>query len=75
MEQTVQISDLQIGDIILVKAGEKIPVDGKVVAGSGSVNQASITGESVPVPQSRHLCALVISCGRCAPAPEFPCGG
>lgn len=49
MEKTVQISDLQIGDIILVKAGEKIPVDGKVVAGSGSVNQAPITGESMPV--------------------------
>lgn len=49
LEQTIQISDLQIGDIILVKAGEKIPVDCKVVAGSGSVNQASITGESVPV--------------------------
>ncbi len=47
-EETVQISDLKIGDIILVKAGEKIPVDGKVVAGSGSVNQAPITGESVP---------------------------
>lgn len=47
-EETVQIGDLKIGDIILVKAGEKIPVDGKVTAGSGSVNQAPITGESVP---------------------------
>jgi Cd2+/Zn2+-exporting ATPase len=47
-EETVQISDLKIGDIILVKAGEKIPVDGKVTGGSGSVNQAPITGESIP---------------------------
>jgi heavy metal translocating P-type ATPase len=47
-EETVQISDLKIGDIVLVKAGEKISVDGKVVGGSGSVNQAPITGESVP---------------------------
>ena len=47
-EETVQIDDLKIGDIILVKAGEKIPVDGKVTGGSGSVNQAPITGESVP---------------------------
>ena len=47
-EVTVQIDDLKIGDIILVKAGEKIPVDGKVTGGSGSVNQAPITGESVP---------------------------
>lgn len=47
-ELTVQIADLKIGDIIMVKTGEKIPVDGKVVAGDGSVNQAPITGESVP---------------------------
>jgi Cd2+/Zn2+-exporting ATPase len=47
-EETVQINDLQIGDIILVKAGEKIPVDGKVTGGAGSVNQAPINGESVP---------------------------
>ena len=47
-EETIAIPDLKIGDIIIVKAGEKIPVDGKVVAGSGSVNQAPITGESVP---------------------------
>ncbi|MFV7235633.1 heavy metal translocating P-type ATPase [Flavobacterium sp. ZB4R12] len=46
-ELIVQISDLKIGDIVLVKAGEKIPVDGKVIGGSGSVNQAPITGESV----------------------------
>ena len=47
-ELTVQIADLKIGDIVMVKTGEKIPVDGKVVAGDGSVNQAPITGESVP---------------------------
>ena len=47
-EETVQIDELKIGDIVLVKAGEKIPVDGKVTSGSGSVNQAPITGESVP---------------------------
>ncbi len=47
-EVTVQIDDLKIGDVILVRAGEKIPVDGKVISGSGSVNQAPITGESFP---------------------------
>src|SRR6266496_3617415 len=47
-EETVGIDDLKIGDIILVKAGEKIPVDGKVTGGNGSVNEAPITGESVP---------------------------
>jgi heavy metal translocating P-type ATPase len=45
-EETIQICDLKIGDIVLVKAGDKIPVDGTVMAGSGSVNQAPITGES-----------------------------
>lgn len=47
-ELIIEITDLKIGDIVLVKAGEKIPVDGKVRAGNGSVNQAPITGESVP---------------------------
>jgi Cd2+/Zn2+-exporting ATPase len=47
-EETIQIDDLKVGDIILVKAGEKIPVDGKVTGGMGSVNQAPITGESTP---------------------------
>ncbi|PZX57005.1 Cd2+/Zn2+-exporting ATPase [Algoriphagus ratkowskyi] len=47
-EQTVNIKDLKVGDIVLVRAGEKIPVDGIVIEGSGSVNQAPITGESVP---------------------------
>lgn len=52
-EQSVQIATLKVGDIIVVKAGEKIPVDGKVVAGSGSANQAPITGESVPVEKTK----------------------
>lgn len=48
-EETVSISSLTMGDVVVIKAGEKIPVDGKVISGSGSVNQAPITGESVPV--------------------------
>jgi Cd2+/Zn2+-exporting ATPase len=47
-EETVKIEDLNVGDIVLVKAGDKIPIDGKVVTGSGSVNEAPITGESLP---------------------------
>ena len=47
-EKTVQITDLKVGDIVLVMAGEKIPVDGKVIEGTAAVNQAPITGESVP---------------------------
>src|SRR6266516_7305488 len=52
-EETVAIKDLKIGDIVLVKTGEKIPVDGKVSGGDGSVNEAPITGESVPKAKSR----------------------
>jgi heavy metal translocating P-type ATPase len=47
-EVTIAITDLKVGDIVLVKAGEKIPVDGKVIGGTASVNQAPITGESAP---------------------------
>jgi heavy metal translocating P-type ATPase len=46
-ERTVPIADLKIGDVVLARAGEKIPVDGTVVGGNGSVNEAPITGESV----------------------------
>ncbi|MHB1082923.1 MAG: heavy metal translocating P-type ATPase [Prosthecobacter sp.] len=47
-ERSVPITELKIGDIVLVRAGEKIPVDGTVVGGQGAVNEASITGESLP---------------------------
>ncbi len=46
---SVSINKLEIGDLILVKPGELIPADGKIYRGSSSVNQSSITGESVPV--------------------------
>ncbi len=47
-ERTVPINELKIGDVVLVRAGEKIPVDGTVVSGQGAVNEAPITGESLP---------------------------
>jgi len=47
-ERQVRIEDLKIGNVVLVRAGEKIPVDGTVIAGAASVNEAPITGESVP---------------------------
>ena len=48
-EQTVPINDLKIGDQVLVKPGELVPTDGLVTEGFSTLNQASITGESVPV--------------------------
>jgi Cu+-exporting ATPase len=48
-ETEVPIDDVKVGDIILVKPGDKIPVDGKVISGYSTVNQATITGESIPL--------------------------
>ena len=47
-EISIPIRELKINDVILVRAGEKIPVDGQVVGGTASINEAPITGESVP---------------------------
>ena len=47
--QDVSIGDLAPGDRVLVKPGEKVPVDGEVVEGTSSVNEAMLTGESKPV--------------------------
>ena len=43
------VEDITVGDIIIVKPGDKIPLDGEIIHGESSVNQAPITGESIPV--------------------------
>jgi Cd2+/Zn2+-exporting ATPase len=48
-ERTVDVSDVAIGDVAVVKPGERIPVDGEVVSGGSSVDESAVTGESVPV--------------------------
>ncbi len=45
----VQTADLKVGDTVLIKPGEKIPIDGVVIEGESSLNEAMITGESKPV--------------------------
>ena len=45
----VAVNGVDVGDILLVKTGAKVPVDGTVLTGEGHINEASITGESVPV--------------------------
>ena len=47
-ETVVPLRELKIGDIFIVKAGESIPTDGVIVSGEGAVNEAAITGESIP---------------------------
>ena len=48
-EKVMKVDDVNIGDIVIVKPGDKVPLDGNIISGSSSINQASITGESVPV--------------------------
>jgi Cd2+/Zn2+-exporting ATPase len=52
-EQEIAIAKLQIGDLVLVKPGELIPVDGIIVEGNSNINQATITGESIPVDKKK----------------------
>ncbi len=48
-EQEVHVATLQVGDVVLVRPGERLPVDGLVIDGSTTVDQSPITGESIPV--------------------------
>ncbi|GIP00298.1 copper-translocating P-type ATPase [Paenibacillus lautus] len=48
-EMTIPVEQVLVGDLVLVKPGEKIPVDGKVVEGTSAVDESMLTGESIPV--------------------------
>ncbi len=50
-EVTVLASEIKVGDIISVRPGEAIAVDGRVISGNGWVDQSAVTGESIPVPK------------------------
>ncbi|WJY28053.1 heavy metal translocating P-type ATPase [Sporosarcina trichiuri] len=49
IEQEIPIEEVQAGDILLVKPGEKIPADGEIIAGQSAIDESMITGESIPV--------------------------
>ena len=54
IEELVHISELTIGDLILIKPGERIPSDGKIVKGLTTIDEAAITGEAIPVSKSNQ---------------------
>ncbi|MDW8327454.1 MAG: cation-translocating P-type ATPase [Anaerolineales bacterium] len=49
VEQLVPLSEVQVGEVVIVRPGDQIPVDGEVIAGQATVEQAAITGEAMPV--------------------------
>ena len=52
-QRKVNVSELEIGNVIFVKPGERVPVDGVVVKGGSSINESAITGESMPIQKYR----------------------
>jgi Cd2+/Zn2+-exporting ATPase len=61
----IPAASVAMGEVVLVKNGAKVPVDGEVIAGTGALDEASITGESIPVEKSKgdHVFAGTISRG------------
>lgn len=66
LERTLPLEELVIGDTIILRAGERTPVDGTVLSGSGSVDESSLTGESLPIDKHTGetvLCGCILTSG------------
>jgi Cd2+/Zn2+-exporting ATPase/Cu+-exporting ATPase len=63
IEVEVPVAEVRVGEIVIVRPGEKIPVDGEVIAGHATIDQATITGESMPVEvvKGSHVFAATIA--------------
>jgi len=67
-EIRVPIEEVKANEIVIVKPGERIPVDGKIVSGCGSINQSMLTGESIPIDKGvgeRVYCGTINESGSC----------
>jgi Cd2+/Zn2+-exporting ATPase len=67
-EVQVPIEEVTAKEVVIVKPGERIPVDGKIVSGCGSINQSMLTGESIPVEKGlgeRVYCGTINEAGSC----------
>jgi Cd2+/Zn2+-exporting ATPase len=67
-EVQVPIEEVKAKEVVIVKPGERIPVDGKIISGCGSINQSMLTGESIPVDKGmgdRVYCGTINEAGSC----------
>lgn len=66
VEISIPVEEIRVGDLVLIRAGEMIPVDGEIMSGSGSADESALTGESMPVDKevgSHVRAACILSSG------------
>jgi Zn2+/Cd2+-exporting ATPase len=67
-ELQVPIEEVKIKEVVIVKPGERIPVDGRIISGSGSINESTLTGEAIPVEKEvgdKVYCGTFNESGSC----------
>jgi len=63
-ELVISVDDVRVGDIVLVKPGEKVPVDGIIVEGKSSIDESMITGESLPIDKEKDAQVFAATINR-----------
>ena len=53
----VPLNEVIVGDTLVIKPGEKVPVDGEIIKGSTSIDESMLTGESIPVEKDNRRCS------------------